>query len=115
MKKNDYTIRPETPADYRETENTVREAFWNVYRPGCLEHYVLNCLRKHPDFVKDLNFVMEKDGRIIGQACCVRAEITADDGSRIPGSGSYAVYCGFNQPDKRSEELGGRKCIELHV
>jgi len=84
MKKNDYTIRLETPADYRETENTVREAFWNVYRPGCLEHYVLNCLRKHPDFVKELNFVMEKDGRIIGQACCVRAEIKADDGRCIP-------------------------------
>ena len=37
--KNNYTIRRETPADYRMVENLTREAFWNVYRPGCLEHY----------------------------------------------------------------------------
>lgn len=84
MKKNDYIIRPETPADYRETENVVREAFWNVYRPGCLEHFVLHSLRAHPDFVQALDFVMEKDGRIIGQVIYVRAQIAADDGRSIP-------------------------------
>ena len=45
MNKNDVIIRLETEKDYRETENVTREAFWNVYRPGCLEHYVLNQLR----------------------------------------------------------------------
>ena len=45
----------------------VRESFWNVYRPGCLEHYVLKSLRNDPDFVPELDFVMEKDGSIIGQ------------------------------------------------
>lgn len=80
----DYRIRPETPADYAEAENVAREAFWNVYRPGCLEHYVLHCLRKDSDFVPELAFVMEKDGRIIGQNIFVRACINADDGRKIP-------------------------------
>ena len=44
-------IRRETEADYRAVEALVREAFWNVYRPGCLEHYVLHVLRDDPAFV----------------------------------------------------------------
>ncbi len=80
----DYIIRLETPADYEETENLVRESFWNVYRPGCLEPYVLHCLRSDPDFVKELDFVMVKDGRIIGQNIFMRASIQADDGRTIP-------------------------------
>lgn len=84
MNKNDYTIRLETPADYRSAETLARESFWNVYRPGCLEHYVLHCLRSDPDFVPQLSFVMEKDGEIIGQNVFVRAHITADDGREIP-------------------------------
>lgn len=51
MNKNDYTIRLEKPEDYRKTENLTREAFWNVYKPGCLEHYVLHCYRDRDDFV----------------------------------------------------------------
>lgn len=84
MCKNDYIIRLETPADRRATENLVRESFWNVYRPGCLEHYVLHCLRDDPAFVPQLNFVMEQDGEIIGQNVFVRAHIAADDGRKIP-------------------------------
>ena len=42
-------IRLEQPKDYREVENLTREAFWNVYRPGCTEHYVLNQYRTNPD------------------------------------------------------------------
>lgn len=81
---NDDIIRPETPADYEETENLVRESFWNVYRPGCLEHYVLHCLRDDPAFVRELDFVMEQDGRFIGQNMFMRACIQADDGRTIP-------------------------------
>ena len=61
------TIRLEQPQDYREVENLTREAFWNVYRPGCQEHDVLHRLRASPNFVRELAFVMEGDGRIIGQ------------------------------------------------
>lgn len=84
MNKNDYIIRLETPSDYDEVENLVRESFWNVYRPGCFEHYVLHCLRNNKDFVPELDFVMEKDGRIIGQNVFVRAKINSNDGREIP-------------------------------
>lgn len=84
MKKNDYMIRLETPNDYRKVENLTREAFWNVYRPGCMEHYVLHCYRDREDFVPKLDFVMEKDGEIIGHVMYVRAKIQADDGREIP-------------------------------
>lgn len=84
MEQKDIIIRRETPEDYRETENLVREAFWNVYRPGCLEHYVLHTYRDRPDFVPELDLVMEKDGRLIGQLMYVRAAIETDGGGSLP-------------------------------
>ena len=84
MKKNDYTIRLERKEEHREVETLVREAFWNVYRPGCLEHYVLHQLRNDPAFVPQLDFVMEKDGRVIGQNMFMHAVIRSDDGRDIP-------------------------------
>lgn len=84
MNKNDYNIRLERKEEYKEVETLVREAFWNVYRPGCLEHYVLHKLRNDPAFVKELDFVMEKDGKIIGQNMFMRAVIQADDGREVP-------------------------------
>ena len=76
-------IRPEREEEYRDVENLVREAFWNVYRPGCLEHYVLHQLRNDPAFVKELDLVMEKDGQLIGQNMFMRAVIKAGDGRDI--------------------------------
>ncbi len=84
MNKNDITIRLERKEERREVENLVREAFWNVYRPGCTEHYVLNQMRNCPNFIHELNFVMEKDGKIIGQNVFVRAVINADNNEKIP-------------------------------
>ena len=84
MKKNDYIIRLERKEEYREVEHLVREAFWNVYRPGCMEHYVLHQLRDDPAFVPELDLVMEKDGKVIGQNMFMRAVIKADDGRDIP-------------------------------
>ena len=84
MNKNDYIIRSERKEEHREVENLVRESFWNVYRPGCLEHYVLNQLRNDDAFIPELDFVMEKDGKIIGQNMFMNAVIQADDGRYIP-------------------------------
>lgn len=84
MNENNIIIRLEKREEYREVENLVRESFWNVYRPGCLEHYLLNQLRDNPAFVQELDFVMELNGKIIGQNIFVRAEIKADDGRIIP-------------------------------
>ena len=84
MNTNDYTIRLERSEDYREVEDLVRESFWNVYRPGCSEHFVIHVLRDDPAFVKELDFVMEKDGKLIGQNMFMRTVIGADDGRVIP-------------------------------
>ena len=84
MNKDNCTIRPERPEEQHEVENLVREAFWIVYRPGCLEHYVLHKLRDDPDFVPELDFVMEKDGQLIGQNIFIRTVIHADDGRDVP-------------------------------
>lgn len=79
-----YIIRREEEKDYRETENLTREAFWNVYCPGCREHYVLHLYRNDKDFVPELDYVMEIDGKIAGQVIYVRSEIESDDGRKIP-------------------------------
>lgn len=83
MNTNDIIIRLEKKVEYREVEKLVRESFWNVYKPGCSEHYVLHVLRDDPAFVKELDFVMEKDGRLVGQNVFVRTVINADDGRDI--------------------------------
>ena len=57
----------------------MREAFWNVYCPGCREHYVLHCYRSDPAFVPELDFVMELEGKLIGQVIYARSEIESDN------------------------------------
>ena len=84
MNKNDCIIRLERKEEHRAVETLIRESFFNVYRPGCLEHYVINQLRNDPAFVHELDFVMEKDGQLIGQNMFMRAVIHADDGREIP-------------------------------
>ena len=84
MNTDNIIIRLEKQEEYREVENMVRESFWNVYRPGCLEHYVLNQLRHDPAFIPELDFVMEEEGKLIGQNMFMRATIKADDGRDIP-------------------------------
>ncbi|MBQ9010905.1 MAG: N-acetyltransferase [Clostridia bacterium] len=84
MKTNDITIRLEKKEDFSAVENLVRESFWNVYRPGCSEHLVIHVLRDDPAFVPELDFVMEKDGKLIGQNIFMKTVIEADDGRTIP-------------------------------
>lgn len=83
MNRN-YIIRLECESDYRTVENLTREAFWNIYQPGCTEHYVLHCYRSNPDFIPELDFVMEVEGSIIGHVMFSKAEIISDDGRSIP-------------------------------
>lgn len=84
MTENKIIIRNETKEDYRKVENLTREVFWNVYRPGCTEHYVLHCYRNDPAFVPELDLVMELNGELIGQVIYVRSEIDCDDGRKVP-------------------------------
>ena len=89
MEKSNIMIRLEKKEEYQKVENLVRESFWNVYRPGCLEHYVLHQLRNNPAFVPELDFVMflnenDEESKLIGQNMFMRTSIKADDGRNIP-------------------------------
>ena len=105
MRQDNIMIRREVPTDYSAAEHLTREAFWNVYRPGCLEHYVIHVLRKDPAFVPELDLVMEREGQLIGHIMYMRAAITADDGREIPimTFGPISI-----RPDLQRQGLGKR-------
>lgn len=126
--ENNYIIRSERAEERQEVENLVRDSFWNVYRPGCFEHYVLNCLRSDPDFIPELDFVIELNGRLIGQSVSVKATIKADDGRNIPiiTMGPICVHPEFKRKGfgkilldyslKKAVELGyGAVCFEGNI
>lgn len=84
MNSNNVVIRLEKKEEQRTVEEMVRESFWNVYRPGAMEHYVLHLLRDDAAFVPELNLVMELDGRVIGQVVSVKSEVMFDGGGKLP-------------------------------
>lgn len=108
---SDYLIRRETITDYRSTEELVREAFWNVYHPGCTEHYILHCFRSRKEFIPELDLVMEKDGRIVGRIMYVHSSICCDDGTEIQTMtfGPMSIH-----PDY-SRKGYGRKLLDYSV
>ena len=125
MKQENIVIRRETPADYAAVEKLIRDAFWNVYRPGCTEHYVVHMLRRDPAFVPELDLVMEQEGQLIGHVMYMRAVIAADDGRKLPimTFGPISIRPDFQRQglgklllDRsmgRARELGtGALCIE---
>lgn len=74
-------IRNERPGDYRSVEALTRRAFYNIYIPGCVEHYLVHIMRDHEDFVPELDFVLELDGKIIGNIMYTRARLLDDLGN----------------------------------
>lgn len=87
-------IRNEQKEDYRTVEQLVREAFWNLYVPGCNEHYILHNLRNSDDLIPELDFVAEKEGQIVGQIAYSRATIKGGQGERkgVITFGPVSVY-----------------------
>lgn len=79
---NNLTIRLETEKDYRAVEELTREAFWNVYKPGADEHYYVHQMRNHPDFIPELAFVLELDGKIVGNIMYTKAWLEDESGAR---------------------------------
>jgi putative acetyltransferase len=77
-------IRLETKGDYKEVEELTREAFWNLYTPGCDEHYLCHVLRDHDDFIKDLDYVAEIDGKIIASIMYTKSLLFSDDHNKEP-------------------------------
>lgn len=101
----DLTIRLETPADHREAEEVMREAFWNHYSPGCDEHYLLHIMRGAASFVPELDFVAVTQGSIAGVSVCLASYIEGDDGLRreVLSLGPIAV-----RPDLQRLGIGKR-------
>ncbi|MGL4607323.1 MAG: GNAT family N-acetyltransferase [Eubacteriaceae bacterium] len=74
-------IRHENPDDFYSVENVTREAFWNLYKPGCEEHFMVHSIRKHKDYIPELSFVIEKDGEIVGSIFYTHAKIIDSQGT----------------------------------
>jgi predicted N-acetyltransferase YhbS len=74
MEKN-IQIRNEEKSDYETVEKITRQAFWNLYVPGCNEHYLVHVMRSHEDFVPELDLVIEVDGQVIGNIMYTKAKL----------------------------------------
>jgi len=79
----DILIRPETENDYFENEYVTREAFWNLYVPGCNEHYLVHVLRKHADYLPEFSFVAEYQNKIIGNIFYARSHVINEQDQRM--------------------------------
>lgn len=77
---NNIRIRREEPADYQRVEDITRKAFWNLYVPGCDEHYLVHIMRSHEDFIPELALVMELDDQIIGNIMYTKATLIDEAG-----------------------------------
>ena len=74
-------IRKEQPEDYLRVETIIRKAFWNLYVPGCYEHYLAHILRSHEDFIPELDLVIEKDGLVIGSVMYTKNRLIDENGA----------------------------------
>lgn len=101
-------IRPETPANYHETEAMTQRAFWNLHVPGCSEHYLVHKLRGDSAFVPELSFVAELEGRIVGAIYFAKAKV---DNTEVLSFGPLCV-----EPQLHKKGIGGsllRHSLEL--
>lgn len=96
-------IRNEKPDDYRTVEEMIKKAFWNLSVPGCNEHYFVHQVRKSADFVPELDYVLEEDGKIIGHIIYVKAKLIADDDTQkeILSFGPFTIH-----PDYQRQGYG---------
>ena len=110
---SEYTIRQEQPADFYAVENLTREAFWNVYRPGCSEHYVLHCYRNHPDFIPELSLVLE--GPASGNAADGASAAGMEQRREILAHVMFAWSEILVEPDESSAQVAGEEPRKLRM
>jgi putative acetyltransferase len=79
----EHAIRLEQPSDYRAVEDITKKAFWNVHAPGCNEHYLVHVMREHEDFIRELDFVLEVEGEIIGNIMYTRSWLLDEAGEAL--------------------------------
>ena len=97
-------IRNEKEKDYRNVEQLIREAFWNLYVPGYGEHFILHNLRNSNDFIPELDFVAEKEGQIVGQIVYSRGIIKCKQGQKMEviSFGPVSVLPSFQKQGRSS-------------
>ena len=96
-------IRNETDKDYRETENITREAFWDLYKPGCDEHFVLHKLRNSESFISELDFIAVADNEIVGNIIYSKAVISENGFDGILCMGPLSV-----KPEYQKKGIGSK-------
>lgn len=96
-------IRLEKRADYRQVEELTREAFWNLYAPGCEEHYLCHLLRNHKDFIEDLDFVVELNNTIIASIMYTESILISNDNDTVRAV-SFGPLC--VHPDHQRKGIG---------
>ncbi len=74
-------IRNEEESDYQQVEELTRKCFWNLYIPGCNEHYLVHVMRSHEDFLPELDLVIEVDNQIIGNIMYTKAKLIDETGA----------------------------------
>ena len=99
MSNTNLAIRNENENDYRTVEEMVRETFWNLYVPGCNEHFVLHNLRNSSDFIPELDFVAEIEGQIVGQIVYSRGRLKYTHGAEkeVVSFGPVSVLPAFQK------------------
>lgn len=92
-------LRKEEEKDYFETENVIREAFWNRFIPACDDHYILHIMRLSPDFIPELDIVAIHNKKIVGNVVYVKCELISDDGNKyeVIGLGPIGVLPEFQR------------------
>lgn len=99
MPNMNITIRNEKEKDYRAVEELAREAFWNLYVPGCYEHFILHNLRSSIDFILELDFIAENEGQVVGQIVYSRGIVQNKEGkeNEVISFGPVSVLPAFQK------------------
>lgn len=97
-------IRKELPSEHYEVENLVREAFWNVYRPGCAEHLILHHFRQHPNYLEKLSKILLLDGKLVGQIMFSKAQLRHEKTGQIKEIATFGPFAIL--PDFQKQGLG---------
>jgi len=94
----DITIRRETKKDYLLVEKMIREAFWNVYKPKCDEHYLTHLLRTHEDYLPELTRIALYQGQVVGAIFYAKSQIvTKETRHDVITFGPLAVHPEFQR------------------
>lgn len=102
----DVILRKEIESDHREVEVLTREAFWNLYVPGCDEHYLAHILRKHPDFIPELGLVAEHKDQIVGSIMYSKSYIEDKSTGKRVETVTFGPVC--VHPDYQNRGIGSK-------